>query len=170
MDEETGVPPPVRFRWPGDGVERDFHLAGQDPRGRPLLRSEDGRELVLDQAPDGKSYVFPREVMAAMDAEMFGTGIPGDRSTASAPRGGYLLNPLWLLVLAAGAWGTWRLYEGGVDWWWTALVSTGGWFWSIGITHNYRRDPDRLPGIVGPVGILSALACVGLLVASFIVS
>jgi hypothetical protein len=55
--------------------------------------------------------------MAAIDAEMFGTGIPGDRSTASAPRGGYLLNPLWLLVLAAGAFATWRLYE---------AASTGG--------------------------------------------
>jgi hypothetical protein len=41
--------------------------------------------------------------------------------------------------------------------------------WSIGITHNFRHDPDRLPGIVGPVGVLSALGCVGLLVAWFVV-
>ena len=171
MAEETGAPPPVRFRHPSDGVERDYYLVGQDERGRPLLRSDDGRELVLDQAPDGRSQIFPREVMRQMDAELSrGSASLQDRTTASAPVGGYLLNPLWLLVLAAGAWGTWRLYEGGVNWWWTALVATLGWLWAIGITHNLRRDPDRLPSIVGPLGLLSGLACVGLLVTSFLVT
>jgi hypothetical protein len=48
VDEITRTPPPIRLRRPSDGVERDFHLAGQDQHGRPLLRSEDGRELDLD--------------------------------------------------------------------------------------------------------------------------
>jgi hypothetical protein len=151
-----------------DGVLRHYRLVRVLDRGRWLVRAdEDGSEAHAVPAPDGIYICTPEgaDDLLAKAAAMSRR----DRSTAKAPRGGYLLNPLWLVVLAAGAWGTWRLYEGGLDWWWAALVATVGWFWSIGITHNFRHDPDRLPSITGPVGLLSGLGCVGLLVASFLV-
>ncbi len=148
-----------------DGVRRRYRLVRVLERGRWLVRAdEDGAEAHALVAPEGIG-LFTEEGADAFLAQ----ADPRNRTTAAAPRGGYLLNPLWLVVLAAGAWGTWRLYEGGVDWWWTALVATVGWFWAIGITHNFRHDPDRLPSITGPVGLLSGLTCVGLLVASFLV-
>jgi hypothetical protein len=152
-----------------DGVRRHYRLVRVLERGRWLVRAdEDGAEAHALVAPEGIGLFTEEGADAFLTHAGRSTG-RRDRSTASTPPGGYILNPLWLVVLGAGAWGTWRLYESGVDWWWTALVATLGWFWAIGITHNFRHDPDRLPSITGPVGLLSGLGCVGFLVASFLV-
>jgi hypothetical protein len=161
------VPEVIELNGP-DGVMRHYRLVRVLDRGRWLVRAdEDGSEAHAIPSPEGLFLCTPED---ADDLLAQAAAVSRDRSTANAPRSGYLLNPLWLVVLAAGGWATWRLYDGGIDWWWAALVATAGWFWSIGITHNYRRDPDRLPGIVGPVGAVSGLGCVGLLVASFVVA
>lgn len=131
----------TRRRSGPDGVPRHCRLVRVVDRGRWLVRAdEDGSEAHALVAPEGIG------LFTAEDADRFlAAADPRNRTTAAAPRGGYLLNPLWLLVLAAGAWAAWRLYR---------AASTGGgrrwWRRSAGLGHRHHAQlPPSWPWRTG---------------------
>lgn len=50
-----------------------------------------------------------------------------------------------------------------------ALIITILDFWSYGIMHNYRRNPDMIPNFWVSINMISSIGGIGLLIFSFFI-